>query len=61
MAQVHVTLFQDPIDVPADEVEVLRAQGLLREEPQPAPDAAAPATTDPAPAAKTAPKTTKDA
>lgn len=31
MPKVHVTLFPDPIEVPEDEVEVLRAQGLLVE------------------------------
>ena len=37
--KVRVTMFEHPIEVPDDEVEVLRAQGLLREEdtPQPAP------------------------
>lgn len=57
--KVNVTMFEDPIEVPADEVGVLRAQGLLREDPQAA--AAAPVSTDPAPAAKSAPKTPKDA
>ena len=33
MVKVHITLFEDPIDVPADEVEILRNQGLLRGEP----------------------------
>jgi hypothetical protein len=28
-----VTLFQEPIEVPVDEVAVLRSQGLLRSEP----------------------------
>lgn len=32
MPKVRVTLFQDPIEVPDDEVPVLRAQGLLSEE-----------------------------
>lgn len=32
MPKVHVTLFPDPIEVPDDEVEVLRAQGLIRED-----------------------------
>ena len=32
--KVNVTMFEDPIEVPADEVGVLRAQGLLREDPQ---------------------------
>ncbi|RPE39744.1 hypothetical protein EDD90_2761 [Streptomyces sp. Ag109_O5-1] len=36
MAQVHVTMFEDPIEVPDDEVEVLRVQGLIREAPAPA-------------------------
>ena len=31
MPKVKLTLFEDPIDVPDDEVEVLRAQGLLEE------------------------------
>jgi hypothetical protein len=40
--KVHVTLFPDPIEVPDDEVEVLRAQGILREDaPAPAEQAAA--------------------
>ncbi|WP_161790134.1 hypothetical protein [Streptacidiphilus carbonis] len=33
MPMVKVTLFQEPIEVPDDEVPVLRAQGLLVEEP----------------------------
>lgn len=50
MPKVRVTMFPDPIDVPDDEVEVLRSQGLLNEEPaagpvelaaEPAPRAAA--------------------
>lgn len=43
MPKVHVTLFEDPIEVSDDEVEVLRHQGLLREEdtPKPAPQQAA--------------------
>jgi hypothetical protein len=36
MPLVHVTTFEDPIEVPDDEVPVLRAQGLLREDPAPA-------------------------
>ena len=36
MVKVQTTLFENPIDVPADEVEVLRNQGLLRGEPAPA-------------------------
>lgn len=43
MPKVRVTLFEDPIEVPDDEVPVLRAQGLLREEPQPETQAAPPA------------------
>lgn len=42
--KVRVTMFEDPIEVPDDEVEVLRAQGLLHEEeaaPEPAPRPAA--------------------
>ncbi len=35
MPKVKVTMFEDPIDVPEDEVPVLRAQGLLREETEP--------------------------
>lgn len=31
MPLVKVSLFQDPIEVPDDEVEVLRGQGLLAE------------------------------
>lgn len=60
---VHVTMFEDPIEVLEDEVEVLRAQGLLREAPQPAPAAveAAPAPA-PAPAlAKATPKSKESA
>jgi hypothetical protein len=45
MPQVHLTLFPDPI-----EVEVLRAQGLIRDEP--AAPAAPPAVTKPTPAKK---------
>ncbi|NUQ95290.1 MAG: hypothetical protein HOY79_01565 [Streptomyces sp.] len=43
MPKVHVTMFEDPIEVPDDEVEVLRAQGLIHEEaaPEPAPQPAA--------------------
>lgn len=37
LVTVRVTLFADPIQVPADEVEVLRSQGLLVAEPDPAP------------------------
>lgn len=33
MPMVKLTLFQEPIEVPDDEVPVLRAQGLLVEEP----------------------------
>ncbi|MGW3196347.1 hypothetical protein ACWDBD_17510 [Streptomyces sp. NPDC001118] len=44
MPKVRVTMFEDPIEVPDDEVEVLRAQGLLKEdaaaEPAPQPTAA---------------------
>lgn len=47
MPKVRVTMFEDPIEVPDDEVEVLRVQGLLRDEPEP--QAARPA-------AKSAPK-----
>lgn len=50
MAQVHLTMFEDPMDVPDDEVEVLRMQGLLREPPQPAAESE-PAAPVPAPAA----------
>jgi hypothetical protein len=50
MPQVHLTLFPDPIEVPDDEVEVLRAQGLIRDEP--AAPAAPPAVTKPTPAKK---------
>lgn len=49
MPKVRVTLFEDPLEVPDDEVEVLRAQSLLREEsptePAPRPAAAKAATT----------------
>lgn len=45
MAKVHVTLFPDPIEVPDDEVEVLRCQGLLREDTAPVEPAAAKAAT----------------
>ena len=39
MPLVHTTLFENPIEVPEDEVEVLRNQGLLRGEPgRPAPE-----------------------
>lgn len=41
MPKVRVTLFPDrEIEVPEDEIPVLRAQGLLREEPQPEPPSA---------------------
>lgn len=55
MPQVRVTLFEDPIEVPDDEIPVLRHQGLLREE------APAAAPTTPASAAKATPKPSKDA
>lgn len=47
MPKVRVTMFEDPIEVPDDELEVLRAQGLLKEEPaaEPAPRPAAAKTT----------------
>ncbi|MFJ9771236.1 hypothetical protein ACIRVF_08325 [Kitasatospora sp. NPDC101157] len=53
MPLVRTTFFPDPVEVPDDEVQVLRAQGLLVEEtaPQPA--------VDPAPA-KQAPKPKED-
>lgn len=41
---VHLTMFEDPIEVPADELPVLRAQGLVRDEVPESP-AAAPTTT----------------
>jgi hypothetical protein len=54
MPTVRVTLFEDPIDVPEDEVAVLRSQGLLVEEAPPAPPAAEPeAPTEPAAPAAT--------
>lgn len=41
LVTVRVRMFADPIQVPADEVEVLRSQGLLvPDEPDPAPAAA---------------------
>lgn len=52
--KVRVTLFPDPIEVPADEVPVLRAQGLLVEEPT------APVDPPAAPAVKAAPKLPKE-
>lgn len=50
MPLVRLTLFPDPVEVPDDEVPVLRAQGLLVEDtaPQPTPDLA-PATPAPKP------------
>jgi hypothetical protein len=48
---VRVSLFADPIEVPLDEVPVLRAQGLLIEEPEPAADQPV-STTRSAPAAR---------
>jgi hypothetical protein len=41
--KVRVTMFEDPIEVPDDEVEVLRSQGLIHEEaaPEPAPQQSA--------------------
>jgi hypothetical protein len=54
MPTVHVTLFEDPIDVPEDEVPVLRSQGILVEDAPPAPPAAEPeAPTEPAAPAAT--------
>ena len=43
MPKVRVSMFPDPIEVPDDEVEVLRSQGLLKEEApaEPAPRPAA--------------------
>ena len=35
MPKVHTTLFENAIEVPDDEVMVLRQQGLLRGEPEP--------------------------
>lgn len=37
MATVHLTMFEDPIEVPDDEVPVLYAQGLIRPEVAPTP------------------------
>jgi hypothetical protein len=49
---VQTTIFQDPIEVPDDEVETLRQQGLLvGEAPAPAGDAAPAAPAAPAAAA----------
>jgi hypothetical protein len=42
---VKLTLFQEPVEVPDDEVEVLRAQGLLTEVIAEAPAKAAAKTT----------------
>lgn len=50
MQKVKVTMLEDPIEVPDDEVHVLRAQGILDEdasaapepEPRPAPAKSAP-------------------
>jgi hypothetical protein len=33
MPMVKLTLFQDPVEVPEDEIPVLRAQGLIVDEP----------------------------
>ncbi|MEV7770583.1 hypothetical protein [Kitasatospora sp. NPDC086791] len=56
MPLVRTTFFPAPVEVPDDEVQVLRAQGLLVEEPEPQP------ATDPAPApAKQAAAKPKDA
>lgn len=41
MPKVRVTMFPDPIEVPDDEVEVLRSQGLLHEESAAEPEPAA--------------------
>lgn len=35
LVMVNLTLFQEPIHVPPDEVPVLRAQGLIRPDPEP--------------------------
>ena len=45
MPKVQTTIFQNPIEVPDDEVAVLRAQGVLVEDPpdEPAGKPAAPA------------------
>lgn len=40
LVTVRVSMFADPIQVPADEVEVLRSQGLLVPDPAPTPIAA---------------------
>lgn len=49
MPLVRTTFFPDPVEVPDDEVHVLRAQGLLIEEP-------GPAAADPVPAKQAAPQ-----
>lgn len=58
MPEVRVTMFENPIEVPEDEVEVLRVQGLLHEETSPA----AETTVEPAtrPAAKATAKKAGD-
>jgi hypothetical protein len=47
-------MFADPIQVPADEVEVLRSQGLLVPNPEPAPVAVEPPKLQPEPTKKDA-------
>lgn len=42
LVTVRVRMLADPIQVPADEVEVLRSQGLLVPDPEPAPAVAEP-------------------
>lgn len=37
MPMVKLTLFQEPVEVPEDEIPVLRAQGLVIDEPAEAP------------------------
>lgn len=49
MPKVRVTMLQEPIDVPEDEIPVLRAQGLLVED-EPDDRAAAKAPDPPVPA-----------
>jgi hypothetical protein len=49
MPKVRVTMFEDPIEVDDDEVEVLRSQGLLHEEAATAEPALRSAASKPAP------------
>ena len=57
LVMVNLTLFQEPIPVPPDEVPVLRAQGLIRPDPAPEPPVPVPV---PVSTAKSTPTARKD-